>query len=56
MRIIQAIKVPEMIAVKSKIIIKPTTRDDLQKTTTLIKDIASFMSKAMGAQYKKQQQ
>lgn len=48
-------------AVKSNVIMNPTTRDDLQKATILFKDIASallpsFMNTAMGTQNKKLQQ
>jgi len=48
-------------AVKSNVIMNPTTRDDLQKATILFKDIASallpsFMNTTMGTQSKKPQQ
>jgi len=54
---IQGIKVPELMAVKSNVIMNPTTRDNLQKATIRYKDIASallpsFMDTAMGTQLK----
>jgi len=39
-QVIQSIKVPELMAVKSNVIMNHTTRDDLQKATILFKDIA----------------
>ena len=48
-------------AVKSNVVMNPTTRENLQKAIILFKDIASallpsFMNTAMGTQYKKLQQ
>ena len=57
---LQGIMAPELMSVKSNVILNLTTRYDKKKATILLKDIAStilpsFMNTATGTQYQKPQ-